>query len=79
MKVAQKKWENLRDYIKSLARKRTEQRPTSGRASVDTEPHYKYWKNLKFLLDMIGRLGMHGSVHGMRSRITDKGKRLHSQ
>ena len=52
MKVAQKKWENLRDYVKSLARKQKEQRPTSGGASVDTEPKYKYWKNLKFLLDV---------------------------
>ena len=52
MKVAQKKWENLRDYVKSLARKQRELRPTSGGASVDTEPQYKYWKNLKFLLDV---------------------------
>ena len=25
---------------------------TSGVASVDTEPQYMYWKNLKFLLDV---------------------------
>ena len=52
MKVAQNKWENLHDYVKSLANKQREQRPTSGGASVDTEPQYNFWKDLKFLLDV---------------------------
>ena len=39
-------------WVESLAQKQQEQRPASGRARADTEPQYKYWKNLKFLLDV---------------------------
>lgn len=54
VKTAQKKWENMRDYTKSLARKRKEFAPRSGAAgaSPDDEPSYKYWRQMRFVVDV---------------------------